>query len=403
MENISNGIPYGAYTRVVREDQSKKGLLYLGTELGVYISWNDGVNWEPLQLNLPVTPITDLKVHKGDLIVATSGRGFWILDDLGLLSQSRTTKELNLYQPEETVYGTWGSELNSNNPNFDGENAFEGVNPANGVVIYYNLPKLDKEAEVTLEIRNSKNELINTLSSKSDKNYKSWAGGPPSAQTLSKKVGLNRFVWNMTYPIMSGASNVYIEASYRGHRVIPGTYALTLKVTDKTVSEKAIIKENPLYETKAGQYEEYDAFMKVAEATLTDMHIKVNMLNKAKYQLKKAISQLKKSSENNALIEEGEKLVKELTSWDEDMVQRKSKAYDDVENFPNKFTAEYIFLINQTESSIPRVNDQNKKRKTELDAQWNVFNARANVFINTSIPDFNKKLWNAGIGAINMD
>ena len=88
--------------------------------------------------------------------------------------------------------------------------------------------------------------------------------------------------------------------------------------------------------------------------------------------------------------------------WDEDMIQRKSKVYDDVESFPNKFTAEYLFLINQTESSIPRVNQSSRDRKIELDAQWNVLNNRANAFINSAIPDFNKQLWDAGIGAIKM-
>ena len=95
--------------------------------------------------------------------------------------------------------------------------------------------------------------------------------------------------------------------------------------------------------------------------------------------------------------------MSDLKTWDEDMIQRKSKAYDDVENFPNKFTAEYIFLINQTESSIPRVNDQNRNRKNELDSQWNTLKNRANNFINSKIPNYNKQLWEAGIGAIKMN
>lgn len=401
-KNISSGIPYGAYTRVVREDQAKKGLLYAGTETGVYISWNDGNSWEPFQLNLPITPITDLKVHQGDLVVATSGRGFWVLDDLGLLSQSKS-KDVKLFTPETTINGYWGSQLNFNNPSFNGTSAFEGVNPANGVVMYYNLPKLDKETEVTLEITNSKGEIVNVISSKRDKNYRGWAGGPPPAATLSKNEGLNRFVWNMGYPIMPGVPGVYIEANYRGHRVGPGTYTLTLKVGDKTETTKVVIHESPQYQTKPGQYEAYDTIMKEMESTLTDMHNKVNALYKANKKLKNVLAQLKKKSEHKALVEEGDALVKALTKWDEDMVQRKSKAYDDVENFPNKFSAEYIFLINQTESSIPRVNEQNAKRKIELDAQWQKLKAKADSFINNQIPQFNKKLWNVGVGAINMD
>jgi len=400
-KNISSGIPYGAYTRVVREDQTRKDLLYAGTETGVYMSWNGGQSWESMQLNLPITPITDLKVHQGDLIVSTSGRGFWILDDLGLLSQYKNTSgDVKLYTPEPALDAVWGSQLNGNRS--DGTNTFEGVNPANGMIVYYELPKLEKKDEVTLVIRNSKNEVVNTISSKRDPNYKRWDGGPPPAETLSKKEGLNRFVWDFRYPIMSGIPDAYIEANFRGHRTIPGTYKLTLKVGDKVVTTDAVIKENPLYDTKPGQYEEYDNMMKTMESNLTEMHDMVNVLFKAKSQIKDVVSGLD-SKKHKALIEKGKQLIKDLTAWDEDMIQRKSKAYDDVENFPNKFTAEYIFLINQTEGSIPRVNNQNKKRKTELEAQWNTLKKRANTFINSEIPDFNIQLWEAGVGAIKMN
>ncbi|MEZ4781860.1 MAG: glycosyl hydrolase, partial [Flavobacteriaceae bacterium] len=137
------------------------------------------------------------------------------------------------------------------------------------------------------------------------------------------------------------------------------------------------------------------------ETKLTQMHDMVNLLYKAKDQIESTISKLD-ATKHKDVIEKGQQLVKDLTAWDEDMIQRKSKAYDDVENFPNKFTAEYIFLINQTESSIPRVNDQNKKRKVELESQWNSLKSRGNIFINTEIPNFNKQLWDAGIGAIKM-
>lgn len=401
-KNISKGIPYGAFTRVVREDQTRKGLLYAGTETGVYISWNDGLNWEPFQLNLPVTPITDLKVHQGDLIVATSGRGFWILDDLGLLSQPKEDKTLSIYRPETTNNGFWGSQLNFTNPNFDGMNSFEGVNPANGVVIYYHLPKLDADTEVILEIRNSENKLVNTISSKRDKSYRRWDGGPPPSPALSKGAGLNRFVWNMSHPVMPGIPDVYIEANYRGHRVGPGTYQLTLKAGDQISTTEAIINENPQYEIQPGQYKEYDTFMTAMEGNLTEMHHMVNTLYKAKSQINETLNLLNKKGLEE-LANEGQSLITKMHEWDSEMVQRMSKAYDDVENFPNKFTAEYLFLINQTESSIPRVNEQNKKRRTELDQQWSSLKSRGEQFLNDAIPNFNQKLWDNGIGAIKMN
>ncbi len=402
-KNISLGIPYGAHTRVVREDQTRKDLLYAGTETGIYISWNGGQSWESFQLNMPITPITDLKVHQGDLIVSTSGRGFWVLDDLGLLSQYKKDAEtLKLYTPETTINGVWGSPLNGNNPKFNGTNTFEGINPANGVIVYYKLPKLEKGVDVTLEIRNGNNEIINTISSAKDSLYKRWDGGPPPISTLSKKEGLNRFVWDMRYPIMVGVPNTYIEANYRGHRVSPGTYKLTLKVGDKTVSTNAIINKNPLYETAPRQYEAYDKIMTVMEQNVTEMHNKVNRLYNAKNQLIDIVNKLKKEGKTN-LASEGKLLIDNLTKWDKAMIQRKSKAYDDVENFPNKFTAEYLFLINATESSLPRVNEPNINRKAELDEQWNTLKSQATKFINSDIPNFNKKLWEAGIGAIKMN
>ncbi|MBT8287863.1 MAG: glycosyl hydrolase [Bacteroidia bacterium] len=402
--NISSGIPNGAFTRVVREDQSRKDLLYAGTETGLFISWNGGQSWESFQLNLPVTPITDLKVHKGDLIIATSGRSFWILDDLAILNQYKpVNKGVKLYKPEPAIHGFWASPLNGNNPSFTGSSDFNGINPANGMVVYYELPKLEKADIVTLEIRNENNKLVNTITSKRDSTYRRWDGGPPPTAILSKNVGLNRFVWNMRYPIMPGIPDTYIEANFRGHVTKPGNYSLTLKVNDETVTTQSSIIPNPDYKTDPGQYGEYDLFMTEMESHLADMHNKVNMLFNAKNQLKGILTKLSNQKGKDELIKSGNDLILAMKKWDEEMIQRKSKAYDDVENFPNKFTAEYLFLINQTESSIPRVNQSSRDRKMELEAQWQRLKAAANDFINKSIPEMNKKLWDAGIGAIQLD
>jgi len=176
--NNSEGIPYGAFTRVVREDEDQKGLLYAGTEKGLYVSWNDGKKWEPLQLNLPKTPITDLKVHQGDLIVATSGRSFWILDNITTLSQYKGNgKELRIYKPEVAIHGNWGSQLNSTSKSVTGTSSFEGVNPANGMVIYYNLPEKMDSTEVTMEILNSQGKVVRSFTSKKDEDYIPHNGG----------------------------------------------------------------------------------------------------------------------------------------------------------------------------------------------------------------------------------
>ncbi|MGB5663547.1 VPS10 domain-containing protein [Eudoraea sp.] len=396
--NISSGIPYGSFTRVVREDVSRKNLLYAGTEKGVYISWNGGISWEPFQLNLPIAPITDLMVHQGDLIVATSGRSFWILDDLGALAQYKTKNgDLKIMEPEDAYNGSWDSPLNKNSTSFKGTDPFSGVNPANGVVLYYELPKSSDSTEISLEILNSKGNLIRKFNSKRDLNYKKHnGGGPPPAPVLSKEEGLNRFVWDMLYPIIPGIPDVYIEANFRGHKAPPGTYTIRLQQGDKTVNTTAKILETPGFETQQGQYAVYDAFMTELEQNVTQMHQMINTLFSAKTQLIDIINDL----EDTTLKKAGMTLFNKLNAWDEEMIQRKSQAYDDVENFPNKFTAEYLFLIDETNSKIPRVNTSSRTRKNELDKEWSLLKMRGNEFLDKELPDFNKKLWEAGIGAI---
>src|SRR4030095_7873711 len=134
---ISSGIPNSAFTRVVREDDTRKDLLFAGTETGIYISWNGGKTWEPFQLNMPVTPITDLRVYKGNLIASTSGRAFWILDDLSVVRQyNKDAASFAIYLPENAYIVNGSSEMDQPEEEFTGANRLRGVNPATGVVVY---------------------------------------------------------------------------------------------------------------------------------------------------------------------------------------------------------------------------------------------------------------------------
>ncbi|MBU2527062.1 MAG: glycosyl hydrolase [Bacteroidetes bacterium] len=401
--NISNGIPYGAFTRVIREDPTQKGLLFAGTETGLYVSWNDGKNWHPLQRNLPVSPITDLKIHQGDLIVATSGRAFWILDDLKLLSQTNQNPgQTKLFEPEDAVYGSWGSPMNGNTDTFDGTDSMEGVNPANGVVFYYNISEDLKNEVVKLEIKNENGLLVNRFTSVKDTNFSRYDGGPPPTPTLSKKAGLNRFVWDMRYPIVPGVSNVYIEANYRGHRTPPGNYTATLTVGDVAQATSFKITNNPLYDVKPEDFQEFDRIMTDMEQQVTEMHKMVNTLKAAQEQLKSVLIKISADNSKTEIYKQGMALVTSLSEWDGEMVQRMSKAYDDVENFENKFSAEYMFLLNHADSSLPKVNLPTIERKKELDATWVGLKSKG-IQLKAQLKTFNQVLWQAGIGAVQLE
>jgi photosystem II stability/assembly factor-like uncharacterized protein len=398
---IDKGIPDHTFTRVVREDDVRRDLLYAGTERGVYLSWNGGKDWSPFQLNLPLAPITDLRVHQGNLIAATSGRSLWILDDLSLIRQYQKDRAaFAVYQPGNAVLVNGGSELDQPDAEFTGASKFAGVNPANGIVLYYQLPQLQKTEDITLEIADADGKTVRTWSSKAQPDSKKWDGGPKPDPLLPKDKGLNRFVWNMRYPTVTGVPDVYFEANYAGHKAIPGKYRFTVKLGDQALTTEAEILANPLYATDAAGYQAYHALMSRMEAELSLMHQRVNRLHDKQTQLAALIAKLPAGDQSGALKADAEALQAKLKAWDEDMVQRKSKAYDDVENFPNKFTASYIFLINHTESETPQISASTLEQLQLLDAQWATLKARSDELLETDIPAMNSKLWQAGFGAI---
>ena len=403
--SINKGIPDGAFTKVVREDPLRRDLLYAGTETGIYLSWNGGKNWESFQLNVPLCPITDLRIHKGNLIAATAGRSFWILDDLSLIEQyKKDTTAFSLFDPSPAYITNSGSELDDNKPDFTGLASTHGVNPSSGVVLYYSLPANIDSAKLTLtlEIRDSLGNQVRTFSSVKDSTYKKYDGAPPADPVLSKSKGINRFVWNMRYPSMTGIPNVYFDGTLHGHKAIPGKYTVILKMGGQEHSTVAEILANPLYPTDAATYQEYNTVMTSMEKDLTAMHNMVNTMDAKRQQLEKLTSTLK-GDQFAALRIEATALAQKMKAWDTDMVQRQTKVYDDAENFPVKFTGNYLFLINQTESDLPRVNQPSLDRKKELDVEWSALKARGMEILDTNLSALNKKLWDAGVGAVWMN
>ena len=398
---IDAGLPRNAFTRVVREDNVRRDLLFAGTELGVFVSWNGGAAWEPFQLNLPVTPITDLRVHRDNLIASTSGRSFWILDDLPLIRQYRPdVADFGLYDPAPAPLANGGSALNSPDDDFTGADTFTGVNPANGIVFYYRLPELEKDAEVTLSIADAQGRPVRRFSSKPVEGFRRWDGGPGPEPKLPRAKGLNRFVWNMRYPTIPGVTDVYIEGSYSGHKAPPGRYRVTIGVGERAATATVDILPNPLYQVTPAQYREYHDVMSSMEREITTMHETVNSLHGKRTQLEALVKTLPSDQRFTAVRRDAEALVEKIKAWDADMVSRRSRAYDDVENYAQKFTANYLFLINATESDLPRVNQGTLDRLEDLGAEWQSLKARADTMLSKELPGLNKRLWDLGVGAI---
>jgi photosystem II stability/assembly factor-like uncharacterized protein len=404
----NEGIPANAFTRVVREDDTVKDLLYAGTELGVFVSFDGGLHWQSFQGNLPLTPITDLKVHQNNLIASTSGRGFWILDDLNLIrefakdntSGNTQNDTFKIFTPNPTYLTNSGSELDQTDAEFTGMGTTRGVNPASGVVLYYQLPELKETDEVKILIKDKAGNTIRTFSSKADTEFKSYDGGPKADAVLSKNKGLNRFVWDLRYAALLGNPNVYIEGSYEGHKVGPGEYTIAIKTPTQELTTQAKVLANPLFEATDQAYQEYHAIKFEMEQAFNEMQTLINTLYSKQQQLTTLTTQLATHPEQATTLAEGKKVLQKMKAWDELMVQRKSKAYDDVENFPNKFNADFLYLINQSESVVPKVTQPVKDLWKEYQTKWQQLKTEGNQILNQELPAFNKKLWEAGVGGI---
>ena len=256
---IVNGIPAGQIVNAVREDPERKGLLFAGTEKGVYVSFDDGANWESLRLNLPATSVRDLIVKSDDLVVATHGRGFWILDNITPVRQlNRNYLDDLLFKPQTALRVR--ANLNTDTPLPPDEPA--GENPPDGAMIDYFLSK-DATGPVTIEIKDGKDQLVRKYSS-ADKPLEAnpkrlripsyWIRLP---QSLSRKAGMQRFLWDMHYtPVPNVEPEFPMTATHRNTApeatspwAPPGNYTVMLTVGGKTFSQPLTIEMDPRVKT----------------------------------------------------------------------------------------------------------------------------------------------------------
>ena len=378
-KKIVNGLddPNG-FARVVRADKKKKGLLYAGTEVGLYISNNDGANWERFKLNLPIVPINDLIIQDNDLVAATSGRGFWILDDLGTLQQPAAKNKLHVFTPKDSyhIFGGTSKAIG------------QGLNPNSGITLDYYLPKKIDSLELTLEILHENN-VIRTFSSKKPKGFKSWPGGPSKPQVLPAKKGYNRFTWNLGTEALPAIDKVFVLGGLNGYTAGPGTYTLRMTLEDAVSETIATVLPNPSIDATAQDYKEQQSMLATIAATLKEMHTSVNSLRSAKSQLNAYESLLKDNDNAQELIKDGKELSKRITNWEDNLIQSKQKTFQDVINFNNKLNAQLINLSGYLQSADPKVTQGAKVRLEDLLKDWAVYKSERDAIMTTGMKAYN--------------
>ncbi len=384
---ISTGLPVDSWARVVREDPVRPGLLYAGTETSMFISSDSGASWEPFQRNLPICPITDMTFRDNDLVVSTSGRSFWILDDLSSLQQYQDTKELDIYKPKPTVRFGGGGGFRPG--------ASKGANPANGVILDYYLPTELDSQELILHIYDLDSNLVRSYSSKKDPEYKKFTGGPSAEKRLPVKSGVNRFVWDMQRESIQPVHGVFKLGGYSGALVPPSTYIVQLSAGDQsTWTELEIIPDPRMHVDMSAYEEQYNLAMQL-ESAVQEIHRSVIETNSIKKTLKDYIS--KETDSDDELFQLAQSLKINIQSWEENLVQYDQKTFQDVINFPNKLNAEITNLMSTIGGLDPTLTHGMRERAKELLDSWQNYKDQRLGSLQQQIDDFNQKYTEAQI------
>jgi photosystem II stability/assembly factor-like uncharacterized protein len=347
--SIASGLPQDSYVHAVREDPVKKGLLFAGTELGIFASFDDGGNWQPLQLNLPHAPVYDLMVHGNDLIVATHGRAFWILDDISPLRQLTPAieqKAVHLYTPAVAYRFRGGS--------FPVPQGLPyGQNPPGGAIIDYSLQTEPKD-QATLEILDAHGTVIRKYTSKKKGAEKPGASAAAQhhGETMPAKAGLNRFVWDLRD---KPASKVVGVAGWgggpAGPLVVPGTYQAKLTVGGETYTAPIVIKEDSqVHVSQADLQKQFDLAMKIRDR-VTALSDAVNQMRDLQGQLGALKKRIVGTPGEKTVGPAADDLGKKLTAIEDRMIQLKSTSGEDALNYPIRISAQLLALKEVVESA----------------------------------------------------
>lgn len=386
---ITDGINSSYYTRVVRSDKKREGLLYAGTEWGMYISFDDGNSWSKFQLNLPVTSIRDLEVKDNDLVVATHGRSFWIIDDLTPLHQLNEYNhddDAILFKPDLSYRmaqsGGW------NRPN----NLLSGQNHPNGVIINYYIKELQEDDYLRIDIENKDGSIIRSFTNNQDKysqvgnNDKSIMVGNPvlsnpndidnalssdNLESLSPKNGGNRLIWDMRYPGFKSFEGMVLYSSPNvGPKATPGKYNIKMTYNDMVFQEEFEIVKDPRVKISQADYQDQLEF-------LIDVRDEVSKANQQIIDIRRIKNNmsfiLDKTKENNELQEMINKYLDDISVVENNIHMTKNQSRQDPLNFGIRINNRIAFLLADSQRGDYPPTDQSKEFfsqvKEELDIE----------------------------------
>jgi photosystem II stability/assembly factor-like uncharacterized protein len=415
---IVDGIPDGAFSRVVREDPVRRGLLYAGTETGMYVSFDDGAHWQPFQLNLPVVSIQDLTVHGNDLVAATQGRAIWILDDLSPLrqwSEAIGKSDAHLFKPAPALrlsgyFSFFGGGLP--------RGLAVGANPPIGAVINYWVKPDEKADEKAGEKADEKHEptvkmafldgtkVIRSFTSEKKKGEEAKAGEAgedeeePGEKPLEVKPGLNRFVWDLRIAKAQLLPHAVIWGSSAGPRVPPGTYSVRLTVGEKTLTEPVVVQPDPNVPVSAADLAKQFEYLRDVRDRLTETHQTVARIRDVKTQIKEAVERAKKAGQEDAVKARAAALTAKLDAIEDKLVNPRIKANEDMLNFVPALDYEFVGLTSVVDSAdaAPRAVDYEyyNEAKTKLQS----IEAELATVLDKDVADFDSAVRAANVPAV---
>jgi photosystem II stability/assembly factor-like uncharacterized protein len=411
---IKSGIPADEHCHVIREDPNKAGLLFAGTERGVYVSFNDGVSWEKLSLNLPVTPVRDLQIHKRekDLVIATHGLAFWIMDDITPLHELMDLKQANksvtsayLFKPRHAYRMDGGAGSPRRGTPLD-----EGENAPNGVITRYYLKSKPKK-ELRLVYMTTANDTIITYSNIKDKK-----GQPfkvmnefyqdevaPKSGMATANPGMNVFVWDMRYPDAATVEGTNVMWSGRGTgaKVVPGNYKVRLLLGDSLIAEQPIdIRKDPrLTTTIAELQEQFDLLQKI-NGKLSEAHKSINQLRQIRNQINTYTNGVKEPKVAEKFKNAAKPILEELDKIESTLMQPKSKAGQDALAYPIRLNDKMAGVGSAVSSADAKPTKSSYAVYDDLAKQIDTAVNKLKEVVNTQVPTFNKVVTEQQVPAI---